>query len=706
MNKKKIIKTIVLIAVIFIPIIYSFFYLKSYWDPYGNLKEMKIAIVNLDKGENNENQGQKLVDALKEKDVMSICQVNEEEAKNGLINEEYFATITIPDNFTNCLNSASTTDKKIAKITYSPNQKMNYLASQIVAKVVTATEDELKSQISEQVVNNLTEKLESVPESLGEINNGADKILNGANDLSNGLSQINDGIISLNGNYTQFDNGIDSAYTGSQTLNNGIEQINSGAGQLNSGTTQLDSAITQINQGTQALSSSANLGINQLVSGIGQLQEGSNKLAEGSNYLNTSVEKYVDGVNQLNTNVTQVLQGIVAYCQANPSALTDSNIQTLYGGASQILNSGAIKSLNENGKALKDGANTVYASAEQVSAGATQLASNTESLNKLTNGMTTLNNSLAQLQEGSKNLKSGVTNLKEGTNQLQNGSNSLTEGLLTLNNSSKQVKSALNTLQEGSHSAYIGSKNLVNGVQTFKNEVNNGVMEANAELAKLDGLSEFVKNPVEIEEIDYGKVSTYGIAFTPLFISVALWVGALMAYVVLYYDQDKRFKLLGRFAENKFLQCALYFGIAILQGIITAFLLKAGLGLTIGNNLLYYGSAIIISITFMSIIQFLIMNFGEIGKFVALILLVLQLASSGGTFPVQIIDKNFQAISSYMPMTYTIKLVKESLILEKEGEAVNNIIILSIIMLVCVSITYLVEFLKRKYNKKKETVKS
>lgn len=701
MDQKKIKKIIVLIAVICIPIMYSFFYLKSYWDPYGNLKGMKIAIVNLDKGEEGENLGQNLVDGLIEKDVITIDQVSQEEAQAGLEEEEYFAIINIPSNFTNHLNSASTTDKKMATITYSPNQKMNYLASQIIAKVVSATELELQSQVSEKVVDTLTEKLESVPESLEDIQDGAGEILTGTQQLSDGLNEMNNGVATLNDRYTEFDQGVSSAYTGSQTLNAGIVQVNTGAGQLNSGAEQLDSAISQIQEGANTLSTGANNGITNLVAGINQLQTGSNDLNTGANQLNTATEAYVNGVNNLNTNVSQVLSGIVAYGQANPGALADPNIAQLYGAASQILASGAINSLSTNGEALKAGANQLNTGSTQINEGITQLANGTGDLNTLANGMNTLNTSLAQLQAGSQNLKTGVVSLNSGTNQLQNGSASLTKGLETLNASSGQVKEALNALNDGSVSAYQGSLALVDGVQTFQTEVGKGLEDTQKELVKLDGLSEFVKDPVEIEEVDYGEVATYGVAFTPLFISVALWVGALMAYVVLYYDQDKRFKLLGKFADNKLVQCALYFGIAIIQGLVTAFLLKIGLGMELQNSALYYGSAVLIAITFMSIIQFLILNMGEVGKFVALLLLVLQLASSGGTFPVQIIDQGFQKISPYMPMTYTIKLMKESLILQKDGVAGDNIKVMLGFTIVCFMITAIVEWLKKIYRKNK-----
>ena len=183
-KKKKIMKWIIIVAIIVIPVMYSFFYLKAFWDPYGNLHGMKIAIVNLDKGSNNENLGNNLVEELKEKDVMSIEVLNDsKKAEDGLINEEYYATITIPENFTQDLNSAENKDRKTTTITYSPNQKSNYLASQIIGKVVTTVETELRSEVSKKVVETLSNKLNEVPEKMQDISDGATQIKDGANQL-------------------------------------------------------------------------------------------------------------------------------------------------------------------------------------------------------------------------------------------------------------------------------------------------------------------------------------------------------------------------------------------------------------------------------------------------------------------------------------------------------------------------------------------
>ena len=217
----------------------------------------------------------------------------------------------------------------------------------------------------------------------------------------------------------------------------------------------------------------------------------------------------------------------------------------------------------------------------------------------------------------------------------------------------------------------------------------------------LDGLDKFSEDPVEFKTEANGEVDSYGIAFTPLFLCIGLWVGALMCYVVLYYDQKNRYKYLGSAAKNKLLQNLFYIAIGAVQGIVTALLLKLGLGFELQNAALYYGASILIGITFISIIQFLIRNFGDIGKFLALIILVLQLAASGGTFPIETINKGFRVLTPYLPMTYSIKLLREILVPTTANFKAQYILILLAITVCTVAITYVVDIVRNK----KETVK-
>ena len=714
MQNKKFFKIIVFIVVLCIPIIYSFFYLKSYWDPYGNLKDMKIAIVNLDKGVDDTNQGKELVKELKDKDVMNFCEVSQDDALKGLQNNDYYATITIPSNFTECLNSAKEENKKVATITYSPNQQSNYLASQIINKVVTATEMQLQSKVSKEVVSTLSSTLSDVPNSLQYISNGATEIYNGTSSLNSGLKDLNNGIDQLNNKYEEFNTGIENAYKGSSNLNNGISQVNSGMNSLSAGASTLDDAISKIDSGVDSLTKNGGDKISQLTQGIETLNNGASKLDAGVNSyttntdtLATNIQSYVAGVQAIDENQNKILQSIINYNKVvNGSTVVDPTLKALADNAQSVLNIQTQKKITQSGTAISNGAlelskqsETLRAGSKSVSKGTNTLKSNTSELSGLMNKIGTLKSALSSVKTGTQTLKTGVNTLKEGGTQVQNGSKSLEEGLQTLSSSSKTVSQALNTLDEGSKSAVEGSSELLNGVNTFKTEINKGLEDSKAELTKLNGLNDFVEEPVVIEEQPYGEVNSYGVAFTPLFLSIGLWVGALMCYVVLYYDKRHRFGKLDYNEKNKILQNLMYIGIGLADGIITGLLLKLGLGFEVANLGIYCLECAVVGAVFMTIIQFLIRNLGDIGKFLALIILVLQLAAAGGTFPVETIDKGFRFLNPLLPMTYSIKVFKECLIQTDTHFILSNTVVLIIIALVLGLITLGIEIIKKKKDK-------
>ena len=593
-KSSKILRTIIIAVVIIIPLLYSFFYLKAFWDPYGNLQNVKVGVVNLDKGVDGENLGEELQNKLLDKDTMDFQKVNEEDAYTSLANQEYYALITIPKDFTENLNNAENADRKVTTITYSPNKKSNYLASQIINSAVKTIEKEVRAEVSEKVVATLTDKLNEVPDKMQEISDGAGKLTDGTQTLAN--------------SYSEFDKGVDSAYTGSQSLEAGIDELNAGINKLADGTGSVDTLISSVNT-----------------------------LATNYSQLDSGLQQYVAGVNAANTNVKTLMQNLYVYAQQTG----DTNL-----------------------KAILDTASSKMSTTDTAAVGKKL----TTSSSQINSGIQTLNTKVT----GLKQLSGGVTQLQQGGVKLKEGSNSLTTGLQTLSSSSKQVKDGINTLNSGANE--------------LKTGVDDGVADTKEQLTKLDGLDEYTANPVEVKEEDYGNIDAYGVGFAPYFISLSLWVGALMAFVVLYYDQDNRFKLFGKNAEKKILRTLMYGVLAIAQGVALGFLLKLGLGYEVTNAWLYYGTCILIAILFLNIIEFLIVTFGDIGKLSALILLVLQLAATGGTFPVETIPSGFQKLYNFLPMSYTIKLLKESLVCIDSSLLKSNLTVLIVMTAVFIGI--------------------
>lgn len=746
--KKKVLNCVIFIVVMLIPIIYSFFYLKSYWDPYGNLTDMKIGVVNLDVGENGENQGEEFLSELKDSNVFNINEVTKDEANDGLENGKYYAVITLPENFTKSLNSAKEENKQIANIDYTPNKEKNYLATQIINSAIKTIETNLQGKIGNKVVANLTDNLQEVPNKLQDVSDGSSKLLNGSKALEDGMKTLSSGTNSLNNKYSEFDEGISSANSGSKKLNSGMSELNSGINTVQTGAKKLDTAMEQVNNGTTELATRSSQGINKLQGGISNLNYGANSFnsslneytngvnalasgiisyTTGANELVSNMNTYISSVDNFTANINNLVNGIIAYGNTNPEELTASaDLNTAYQIALGIKQSSSINTLNTSGSGLKSAGSSLISSnttlqtsanrlitssdvikngSQTIVGGVNTLASSSQELNSMTDGIATLQSGLNEVKQGTSSLAYGTKTLKAGSDELKNGTVSLNSGLNTLKTNSSVIKKAINDINQGSSSAYDGTAKLSTGVNTLKIGVDNGIFNTKKELKKLNGLDKFTENPVEFSEKSYGEVDSYGVAFTPLFLCIGLWVGSLMCYVVLYYDQRKRFGVFGNDYKNKFIQNILYIGLGAIQGLLTGLLLKLGLGFNVDNQLLYYVESILIGITFMSIIQFLIRNFGDIGKFLALIILVLQLAASGGTFPVETITKGFRVFTPFLPMTYSINALREVLIPTATNFTPKYLGILLGITIMCVAITYIVDIVKFNMSNKKEVVR-
>lgn len=635
MKEKKFFNYVIIAAVLIIPFMYSFFYLKAYWNPYGegNIDNIPVAIVNNDEGDN----GEKVITNIKNSKKLKISTVSDEKASDGLYNKKYYAVITIPKDFSESMESESTTNKKHATITYAPNQKSNYLASQIINNVVSAVEKNLDNTVNSTIVDSLASTIKDVPSKLETISNGFEQLEEGTTKLQDGSNSLANGTNSLKSNYEEFNTGI-------KNIKDGIETLNSSTANF----------------------SSLSSGLNELVTGAANLKAGNDQFSTGFN-------AYVSGVNTAlnytDSLVTLINASICPKVQNNTATKEEIKMCAIAQGMStpseKTGNTTTINYLKISGQKLQN-ANT------SVSAG----------INELNNKVTPL------------------LSVNDKIKQLQGGVNTLLNGANTLYDSSLQIRNGIATLNDGAATLNAGIKTLNSSVKGAKEELNTNITTTKEEVKKVDNLSDYSKEPVTVKTKAVNEISSYGTAFSPFFISIALWVGCLMMYIVLYYDKEERFKKLSISNKNRLQRTLCYHGLATLSAIILGILLMTLLDFEITNIFLYFISIILVANTFMAIIETLIINFKDIGKFIALILLVLQLAAAGGTFPIETVTKGFRFLNPILPMTYTINLLRESLVTIEKSLLTKNILVVVAIMIVFMSINIIIDITKQKKESK------
>lgn len=787
-----------LIAILFVPIIYAGMFLWSFWDPYGHLDRMPVAVVNQDTGAKVDGKkltlGDDLTDKLVEKEALKFVVVDEKEAKKGMEDREYYMTIKIPKDFSKNAGTLLEDKPEKLKIKFTPNEGINFLSGQIGKSAVETIREEVNTEVSKTYAKQLFKNIAKMGDGFGEAADGAGKLKDGSKKLQNGVTDLKDGLGTAKDGTAKLDDGAHSAQEGSVKLADGITSAAGGASQLAEGATsaksgagelsngissakdgssQLQSGSTQLKDGTatlvsglegntgniQALNNGAqavNNGVSALGSGLGSLRDGSQSVSAG-------VSKLVDGMGSMPQTVSQLQEGVAGINGgagkvaegtqnvANGTAalakqlegleIPEEQKQALLASAQQIsagaqATSEGAASLSANTAKLNEKVanvalpntedlSTLKAGAAKVAAGASQmeqkvtqelqpgtkqLAAGTDQLEgnwgnsiagakkldegagALQNGIGSLDSGLAQLQGGSNKLVTGLGTLENGASKLTNGmgkletgSQDLSLGLGTLSNGTKSLLTGTVKLIDGSGKLLNGTIDLKDGTKTLQNKLSDASDEA-GEVKATNATYNMVSNPVEVDKKAMNPVENYGTGFAPYFLSMGLLVGGLVLTVIFSVVHPATRPTSG--TAWYFSKTSVLAVIGFLQSIIVVALVKLMLGIEVENLLAVFFLALIASFTFIAIIQMFVSIFNDVGRYIVLILMVMQLTSSAGTFPLELIPKPLQAINQYMPMTYTINGFKAAISTGDMNFYWKNVGILTAIIVVCSLITF------------------
>lgn len=570
---------LVIAVLLLIPFLYTFFFLKAFWDPYARMKNIPVAVVNLDQGD----KGKAILERIKEKNVMKMVFFpNEKEATGKMYNREVYAVIIIPEDFTSNLEKAGTSERKEPVIRYLTNKKSNFITSQIYDRVMIAVQKNIENEVSSQAVTVLSDTIQSSVNKVKLIRDGFHTMNDGTNKLNNGAIKLDDGAKKLN--------------DGTATLKNGYKEFNAG---------------------------------------IHTYARNMDKLSAGYETFDAGVNKYVSGVNKAADGLDQISAGVLVLGNKLSILKLNKDFQKLYNGAKQVQEQKVAQQLKEGGERILEGSGKIKASVGTVPV-------------VLPDKPATLSEGIHKIANASSQVQDGIERLADGSSQLKNGTSELAKGTDIL------------------HS----------GVDLAARKFDSEIKTNEGKAGGLTGFGEFMKESVALETDNKNNVSNYGIALAPYFISLSLWVGALVLLIVLFYDANDRFHVFSRNYFNKNHQLLAYLGLINIQATIFSTLLYVFFNLNLTNDFLFIVSIFFISATFFMMIYFFILTFGDFGKLLAIIMLIVQLCASGGTFPIETTPVFFQKVYPFMPMRYSMGLIKESIVDIEHHFLTNNLAII------------------------------
>lgn len=617
----------------FIPIMYSGFFLGSIWDPYGQVKNLPVAFVNEDKGAQLNgrtlNIGQSVEQKLKNNHDLGWEFVNKQQADSGVSSGHFYAVVTVPTDFSAKAASITATQPQQAVIRYTTTPAKNYIGSLVSNQAA----EKVKTSVAEQITQAYAK---GVLENIGKLGDGLETAAGGASTLHGGLTQLQAGAQTYTG-------GVRQLAVNQRAMANGLARLGDGSRQLQAGLGQLSNGLPSESQ-------------------VAQLTNGMKQLQAGLNQLNTSVYNpsptLVSQQNKVQSEaqaLAQTMQTSLADLSAAGAVLKDLGSQAVASGGSTTITLPQISQLSQ---ALSK----TQTISMQAAALLKDLQILTQSLSvqqaQLQTGVSTLNNGVNQLAPNAVTALNGYNSVRAANNQLLAGSSSLTNGLAQAQTGSQQLANGTRLLDSRSSMLTNGASQLADGADTLSTKLADASRQLKIQPTGA-ATQQQMANPVKSETTKRGDVPNYGYALAPYVLSLSLFVGAIALNII--YPIRKTFAE----QENAFrwwLAKASVTGMAaFIQATILMLIMVYCLGLVPDHPVNFIGAIYLTSFVYMSIVSLLVIVLDNPGRFLAMVLLVLQLGSSEGTFPIQTANGFFQAVNPLVPMTYSIRALRQAI---------------------------------------------
>lgn len=640
----------IIIGLIIMPSMYAWFNIKSSWDPYGNTKGLKIAIVNEDRGatvlNNKINIGNEVIHSLKQNPSLGWRFTSKKVANEGVKQGKYYASILIPNDFSNKISTVLTDHPQKPELIYQVNEKLNIVAPKYTEKGATGIASEITKKFEKTVSKEVLQEFNKIgidlQANLPEIKKFEQMVFKLEKDLPEIKTTVN---TALN-DYKKVQSVI-------QTTKKDMELINNIVANGEKLTASLSGFFNQINQSIQDsapfIKETLNLLQNQSVviqSTLSQLQEQTisqdesmrlsneiGKVLPNSRSMVTSLNQVLQSFNSLGTTAdfskdVSVLKGLEADLMMiqNENAQLKSAIQSGNGLPNDLL-----QKMNENAASINNKINSLTGNFDQ------DLAPKISEASRLVNE--SIKNTQTVLADAKTSIPTIKGVLQDTSNLLATKKGDIQQLVNELPMIETKIKKIANEIRKAKEKGNI--EDLINFLRT-----------------DIEKVSDFYSSPILIKKERMFPIPNYGTGLTPFYTTLSLWVGALLMVSLLTTEvhEEKPYKS----REVYFGRLLTFITIGILQTLVVTtgnFLILGTYAASRGYFILF---ALLISIVFTFIVYTLVSVFGNIGKGIGIIFLVLQISGAGGVYPIQVTPPFFQKINPFLPFTYALSLLREA----------------------------------------------
>ncbi|MEV6178564.1 YhgE/Pip domain-containing protein [Streptomyces sp. NPDC052015] len=621
-----------LVALLLLPLLYGALYLWSFWDPYGRLDRIPVALVNDDRGATAGGKriaaGDDITEGLRESEVFDWHEVSAAQAREGVEDGTYYLSLTMPADFSARIASSAGDSPETSALQVRTNDANNYIVGQISRTVFSEVRTAASTKASRSFLDKIFISFSDIHGRTVEAADGADKLKGGIGKAEKGSQDLADG--------------LKDAKTGSGKLSKGLKKLKKGAGDLEDGS-------QKVADGTQALADK----VNGVAGKVGPfLKDNEKNIGETAQFVADSAGDIRDGLDTL------VKQAPVVAGQARSDSDTLRDVHRDR-CETPALPDAACSDLRK----AKDAAADVATLAEDLD---TLISDHDEDLKKLDTHLSTLQKQAQALADRAPHLSEDLDDavarinaLNKGAAKVAAGAEKLHTGLGTARTGAEDLDKGVGKLKTGAEDLNGGIYKLVDGSVKLAGGLHDGAEQIpDYDRQDRDARTAVMADPVRLATQDLHKAPNYGTGFAPYFIPLSLWVGAMVAYMLIP-PMNRRALAAGASAWRIALAGWLpVVTIGVLQTTALMAVLHWAVGLEMARAAGTVGFLFLVTACFAALVQWLNARFGAAGRILVLALLMLQLTSAGGTYPVQTSPGFFNAVHPFLPMSHVVDALR------------------------------------------------
>ena len=672
---------LVMVGVCILPSLYAWFNIAANMDPYGSTQNVKVAIANCDTGSHTDsmdlNAGATIVQNLKENHQLGWTFVDENKAKSGVRSGKYYAAIVIPKDFSESLLSILSGDLKQPQLDYYINEKKNAIAPKITATGASTIQQQINDTFSSVAADSIAKVVqESAGTLTGKLDSANSTLMKALSDTRKNLADYQKAL-------EQFQNTVKSS---GSLIDDTLETLDSVSSVATSGSAALADTADLLTDSRDAMGSFSTEFEGSLSDGETLLNNvyTSTSLKLGIfetkvSQINTALGDSISSADSLNKKNAEILQKLSALHQqignnSSLSGMIGDKINELQEQNAELQE--LIDSLSHSNSGIGNAINTASSTRNTLE---TLAAQNKQTLQNYRSSLNQsllpqINQSLDSLAVLSGNLSSTLTGVSPTISQLKTILTQLKSSLNESADALGQTGGTLTTVDSALENITADLKALQSS-EIYQHLISLEGIDS-------DSISDFMSSPVSIKSTVLYDVENYGSGMAPFYTNLALWVGGLILVSILKQEVDKD-ETISRFSPT-----TAYFGrwmLFVAAGLIQGFIVCVGdlllLKVQCVHPVAFVCAGMLCSFVYVNLIYAMALTFKHIGKALAVVLVILQIPGSSGTYPIEMTPVFFQRLHPLLPFSYGIGAMRECIAGFYKNNYAKNLLILLLFLL-------------------------